>query len=661
MLRFNSLLLRNFGPFKGYQQVEFPSEPGVVIVVGANMRGKTSFLNAIRFALFGSTLNRAGEPYKILDLINDEAKAEGTYDMRVTLEFTYQQSVYKITRLVAPIDSAQEPGSDADLRNELHLERDGTHLSKSESGRELLRILPPSLARFFLFDGELLQQYEELLSQSESTVREEIIDSIEKILAVPVLLNARNHLEKLQRMAQRDLEQALSRDKRHQKLADESRQLHLKVETLGRDIDQSQTMLKGLNARAREINTQLEENAELIDSLKEQERLLAERERIERERARERQKLVSALSQAWKDTISRVVSERTGVLQQRKDDLLKKLGGLQQAQERAASIRRALESSVCPTCGRPMSVHDNNGELERELAEIDVDPDKIEVLNQQVASVTLKIATLSKARGNGELNRAWEAQHALNGYAVDFSDNERKLSRVSARIEGRDGTQVSDLQRELQQVNEARGVAKNNQDKMKTDLEEAKAALKRVQNRIPTDGESTQIEIARAKVNLTAQLHQLFEASVGRFRDSLRQAVERRSTEMFLALTSEPEYEALRINENYGLSIVRKGGRTVTIRSAGAEHIVAFSLISALQSSSPRPGPVFIDSPFGRLDEDHSKNVVEALPKFSDQVVLLVHGNELDLDMARNLLKDSLLLELDLRRRSSGHTDIVEA
>lgn len=49
-------------------------------------------------------------------------------------------------------------------------------------------IMPEQVARFFLFDGELLQEYEELLLE-DSDMGSKIKDSIEKILGVPVLTN----------------------------------------------------------------------------------------------------------------------------------------------------------------------------------------------------------------------------------------------------------------------------------------------------------------------------------------------------------------------------------------------------------------------------------------------------------------------------------------
>src|SRR5207245_5475016 len=57
-----------------------------------------------------------------------------------------------------------------------------------ESQTEINRLLPKTISRFFLFDGELLNEYETLLADS-GTQASTIKESIEHILGVPSLLN----------------------------------------------------------------------------------------------------------------------------------------------------------------------------------------------------------------------------------------------------------------------------------------------------------------------------------------------------------------------------------------------------------------------------------------------------------------------------------------
>lgn len=62
--------------------------------------------------------------------------------------------------------------------------------------------------------------------------------------------------------------------------------------------------------------------------------------------------------------------------------------------------------------------------------------------------------------------------------------------------------------------------------------------------------------------------------------------------------SNDPDYVSLKINENYGLSMVHVSGELVPLRSAGFEHVVALSLIGALHKNAPLRGPIIMDSPF---------------------------------------------------------------
>jgi DNA sulfur modification protein DndD len=153
-------------------------------------------------------------------------------------------------------------------------------------------------------------------------------------------------------------------------------------------------------------------------------------------------------------------------------------------------------------------------------------------------------------------------------------------------------------------------------------------------------------------------LRDAFVRAVDRYRDRLRQKVEADASQLFRKLTTEPEYERLVINDNYGLQIQHKDGFPIEVRSSGAEHIVALSLVGALQANAPLRGPLFIDSPFGRLDENHVERVVRALPEMARQVVLLVYRKEVSEHVARVALNTQLLAEYELGRVSAIHTEI---
>ena len=131
------------------------------------------------------------------------------------------------------------------------------------------------------------------------------------------------------------------------------------------------------------------------------------------------------------------------------------------------------------------------------------------------------------------------------------------------------------------------------------------------------------------EVGIIGEIEACFASSVERLRDKLRERVELLASQSFKEMTTQKSYRGLEINSNYGLSIIDSSGRPVSIRSAGAEQVVALSLIDGLNRTGRAIGPVVMDTPFGRLDPKHRDNILRYLPTVTSQFVLLVHGGEI--------------------------------
>jgi DNA sulfur modification protein DndD len=191
-------------------------------------------------------------------------------------------------------------------------------------------------------------------------------------------------------------------------------------------------------------------------------------------------------------------------------------------------------------------------------------------------------------------------------------------------------------------------------------LKEIGENIKRIQAELERIG-GADLAKERQRRQLCASLGELFDKGVGVYRERLRKKVEQDASKLFLQLTTEPDYASLKINENYGLIIVHKDGDEIQVRSAGAEHVVALSLMGALQRNAPLEGPIVMDSPFGRLDEGHTGRIVKALPSMAKQVLLLVYESELEPQFVRNTLKGDLLREYKIVRKSARHSVLEQS
>ena len=130
---------------------------------------------------------------------------------------------------------------------------------------------------------------------------------------------------------------------------------------------------------------------------------------------------------------------------------------------------------------------------------------------------------------------------------------------------------------------------------------------------------------------MARSLAEVLGEAIERYRDERRSDVEAKATEIFKRIRTKGSFDRLRINQQFGLNILTKGGEVLDRaewRSAGEEQIVALALVGALNKSAQVKAPVFMDTPFGRLDIAHGERVLTFLPNLADQVVLLVTDRE---------------------------------
>lgn len=186
MLRFTKLVVENFGPFKGKQTIDFTRNNGVTIIWGNNGRGKTTLLNIFRYALFGKIQSRQGKIDDLSGLSNIEGRSDGQYGFKVALHMELDGDTYELTRQFDVREGVIVPTKNDDYVQNVFLRKNTSVLSGEARDHILKSIMPEQVARFFLFDGELLQEYEELL-KDDTHVGAVIKEAIEKILGVPVL------------------------------------------------------------------------------------------------------------------------------------------------------------------------------------------------------------------------------------------------------------------------------------------------------------------------------------------------------------------------------------------------------------------------------------------------------------------------------------------
>ena len=650
MLRFKELVIRNFGPYKGEQSIAFAPPGKVTVVYGENMRGKTSLLNAMAYALTGEVVGRGSER-KALHLIgNWEAAAEGDHGFEVSLRFDFDSVPYEINRSCAVRAGIDDPADDTDYNQDMFLVRDGATLGPEESELLLSQVMPRQVVRFFLFDAELLQEYEALL-RDQSDMGVGIQKAIERILGVPILTNSRAVLRQVLNGIQSEYSKAASKNSKSEQMGATHRQCIEKRRLLESQILTQQTELRDAQTRKKQASERLKRHEKARRMLADKERLERERRGVMEEAERKVSDIQTQFGKAWlwalQPTIGGIERKLAQEVEARRREETQK----QISKELKKLSSMSLLTGTCALCGGALS-DDSRAHLELES---ESNPGSA---LEKTESGTANEGRLLEVRSLVEPNllpRLESALCELEGIRARIAQKDEQIADVDENVGRIDESSLRKDSNLWEEVTKEIALHESGIEQTEEEIRKNEASISQLEKeldkvRVP------EMDDIRHRKNIASDLYQIFDAAVGEFREDLRRTIEKDATRVFRELTTEPDYGALRINKNYGLTIIHKDGEAIPIRSAGAEHVVALSLISALQNNAPIHGPVVMDSPFGRLDENHKRHVVRCLPTLADQVTLLVYRSEVDPQVVREELKGSLGHEYAINRVSARHS-----
>lgn len=649
MLQIRALHIQDFGPFKGHQTISLSLEDGVTVIYGENMRGKTSLLNAVRFAFFGKVIGRGTKTMPLHKVGNWEQAASGKFGFQVQLEFIDDNHEYKLTRSCRPRGGVTSPSNDEDYLVDYFLERDGSVLGPQQAEAELKRILPEQISRFFLFDGELLQEYEDLLS-SETDMGRRISEAIERILGVPVLTSARTSLLRLKEKSEHREATAAQGDQKTREFGNQLADLHAQRHVLNEDLERLELELeeaRSQKASLEEAMKKKERLAALLDKRDTLDRLMKE---IEIRRAAKQVELQQAMSGAWCSLLAEPIRNATKSLRESEMALQTEL-----LRADVLSSLHVNSGSECPACLQQVSP-DARRRIESSIHAAS-NKNRAEK-DRELAAIRRKLAALEQHTGASRTDVLRILWDAVEEAAVDYAAKKGERDEIAKQLESVDEESLRKTKTDFESTIRLIDVIEKGVVRTRELLEQNKSDAENIQKRLDKLS-GANLGAERRRRELLSDLHRLFNEGVGAYREQLRKRVEADAMRHFKALTTEPEYAGLRINDSYGLTIVHQDGSDIPVRSAGAEHVVALCLMGALQNNAPLRGPIVIDSPFGRLDRGHTRNIVRTLPSMAKQVVLLVYDDELPPDLAREELKSKLRGEWRLDRRSARHTELV--
>lgn len=176
-----SLTLHDFGVYAGTNTFDFSSEKPIVLIAGLNGRGKTTFLEAVLLALYGSnsfaykeSIYRSYGKY-LRSFVNRDSWTQEAY---VELEFlmdAHSGEHYRIRRKWNALSMR--------TREEIYVEKNGEkdEFLMKNWAMFIENLLPSALSNFFFFDGEKIAEL------AVDSTNEQLKESIRAMLGLSVL------------------------------------------------------------------------------------------------------------------------------------------------------------------------------------------------------------------------------------------------------------------------------------------------------------------------------------------------------------------------------------------------------------------------------------------------------------------------------------------
>jgi DNA sulfur modification protein DndD len=423
-------------------------------------------------------------------------------------------------------------------------------------------------------------------------------------------------------------------------------------------IEERDVLDQDLAKHKQDIEQRKGERASLEEALRKQERfisLLDKREALERRGADldqgikdKRDKIADRMGDAWRPLVQARANAVLTELRREEKELERR-----EIQRDTLELAGADDTSECPACLQPIGADARDHlrhTVEKSKGEAQAEHERL----LHLRSVTASLDGLNRSDHGDVLRMLWADLRGLEQERYVVGEDVKELN---SDLRNADETSVRQLQSQSEGILKDIAILEAGVQKTGERLETVRRDIVGLRDKLAAQGGSS-LERERRMLELADQVYKLFDAGVAVYRERLRERVEADATDLFRRLTTEPEFVSLQINKSYGLSIVHADGDVVTVRSAGAEHVVALCLMGALQRNAPLRGPIVIDSPFGRLDRKHTENIVKALPVMAPEVVLLVYEDELRPDLARQYLGTHLRAEYKLTRVNARHTDL---
>lgn len=606
------LVLHNFGIYASTNKFEFHAKKPVVLIGGMNGRGKTTILEAVLLALYGSNSFAYMEShYKsygqyLKSYVN---RTDGTLKTSIDLEFLMEAENNETYRIHREWD-----GSKKRLSETIHVYRDKEYNQFLTDNWSMFieNILPSGLSAFFFFDGEKIA---ELAAENTS---KQMKESIKTLLGISVL-----------DLLENDLGRIISRTSRNKPKAVETKE----IEELRQKRDTAKDNLKQIDEKIEGLEDERESVRQKLEKLKQEYEkkggdIITQRQELFQKRSSIAARIENGKEQLINDAASELplllvknflvnIRENAEIAQDEKmmDAALKKMGRLFIDFDRQSDNSKGAREFIDYVRAQ--------AEKKASTPSYNLSDSAIFKLQMLLDEQLLQTKLTTEGRQRELVKLQEEAEQLDNYLSVDI--DEKTIARIYKNMKELE-QRIIQLDVEIDQLKEERRVCNG------MVMSASSAFNKRVEEYLK------HVELSDDSDRIIKYSHiatTIIDAYRIRLQSRKISVVAKTMTECYHKLANKKELidhiemDPVTLDLKY---IDQSGGEIEkSSLSAGEKQLMVISLLWSLALCSKKKLPVIIDTPLSRLDSAHRVSLIETyFPQASEQTIILSTDSEID-------------------------------
>lgn len=612
MIRIERIAIKNFRQYRSVD-LQFNNGTGVYFFTGKNGIGKSNFMNAISWCLYGETPFksenvRAGEE----KIVNELAISLGDDEVEVSITAIIDGEKFRIMRHATSSTLMNPYIKHQGEQRVYKIDKHGNGVPLDYPEIVIADLLPSSLSRLFIFDGEVIRK---LFAENYNI---ELRDNIYKVANVDILKRALVDTSK----AIRGLERQRTSNTFDSTIK----------ERLESDIDKLNEDLAKTSYRKAELERQIMSFDSQIDDLNGD--LLAYRETEERTKEKMQLERDIKLDEEAINDYGKKLNDFIVTLLPFAQTI-NKIHDYQSALDKAVQdhqlppaispsvLHKILNSNQC-ICDRELDgsarhiIECLTGDSER--------TDELSYLMQHNFACTAKINTLSATTIKDldsledDICRLKNHQEGLQT-RLHIVEEELRKSSTFDDPSNNPQIRVDGLRKHAKLAAEDLGVQKNKEESIQTDIS---AKQSQIEDIIASTDQNGKLYVKIKALEAAQRAIGRIEAEIiDRTRDKVSEGV----IETFKQLHWKPEFKSISLGDDFNLTVLREDNtiRKLGDLSVGERKMLGISIINALSKKLDNfDFPFFIDSPTEELDSEVVPKVLDNLKSLSEDKQVFV-------------------------------------